>query len=322
MFGLLQKKWSAVRFWQNFSWRRSGPHQIKPLSVMLEFCGESCTGKTTILTMLRKMSVDDPLPSRLCISMCADDPRAALSERQRAEQMHKELMSDAGLASTLADRRTDYYVYEGDISAVAVRLHECVGQALTKFDPQSDRSGLYERYLDRLRKAQVILLVVRCPREPLGDDADLRSDIAVGINYLRAALSAHVGTNRRVSVAILITMVDAAFETVQAAQQGLSEAVLKEMLRPLIALIETSQVLYSAVIFPVSAMGFAVRTGAAGGERGRAFNLDALLPWSILQGILPQDVNMQNGQSELLRRVANSLEADLRELKPWMCQIR
>ncbi|MFN5625128.1 MAG: hypothetical protein ACK5DM_14370 [Planctomyces sp.] len=176
----------------------------------------------------------------------------------------------------------------------------------------------------------MVWLVVRCPSDVSGDDPQLENDIRLGQRYLRAALSAHAGTDQRVSVVILITKIDAVFDSAQRAQETLTESAIRKMLSPLIALIEASEVLHSAVVMPVSAIGFATLTAQAGGSRatlrpgGRCqpFNVQGVMPWSILHGILPQETGLTVRQSEMRSRVITMLEADLRELNPWMCKIR
>lgn len=305
-------------------------HAIPPLQVSTAFIGDMCVGKTAILVELQNNYVDNPLHSKLCISMRADDPRGALRERQRAESLHKELSGGGGLASTISERCTHYVLYEGDKPAVELQVNECVGQALAPIEPPSDNSRLYERYQDRLYASHVVWLVVRCPPEQWQEDETLRHDISLGLVYLRAALAEHAFKKQRVSVVILVTKIDAVFDTAKRAQQVLTESLLRQMLWPLIALMDASEVLNSAVIMPVSALGFPAATGETGrggsepqpaGGR-QPFNLQALMPFSILHGILPQEVDVRNGQSEQLRRVATMLEADIREVNPWMCRIR
>ena len=306
------------------------PSKVPPLPVFAEFIGDCCVGKTTLLTIVQEFYIDRPLPSKLFISLHADDPREAVREGQRAAALHKELSTEDGLASTVADRRTDYFLYAGDVAAVQLQVSDSVGQALTKVDSPADRGKLYERYRERLCRANVVWLVVRCPSDVSGDDPQLRNDINLGMVYLRAALSAHAGTDQRVSVVILITRIDAVFDSAQRAQETLTESAIRKMLSPLIGLIEASEVLHSAVVMPVSAMGFGTLTAQAGGSRatlrpgGRCqpFNVQGVMPWSILHGILPQETGLKARQSEMRSRVITMLEADLRELNPWMCKIR
>ncbi|MFN5741477.1 MAG: hypothetical protein ACK5A1_07840 [Planctomyces sp.] len=306
------------------------PSKVPPLPVFAEFIGDCCVGKTTLLTMMQEFYIDKPLPSKLCLSMRADDPREAVREGQRAALLHKELSTEDGLASTVAERRTDYFLYAGDVAAAQLQVCDSVGQALTKVDSPADRSRLYERYHERLCRANVVWLVVRCPSDVSGDDPQLLNDIRLGQLYLRAALSAHAGTDQRVSVVILITRIDAVFDSAQRAQEALTESAIRKMLSPLIGMIEASEVLHSAVVIPVSAMGFATLTAQSGGSRatlrpgGRCqpFNVQGVMPWSILHGILPQETGLTVRQSEMRSRVITMLEADLRELNPWMCKIR
>jgi len=141
-----------------------------------------------------------------------------------------------------------------------------------------------------------------------------------------------------VSVALVLSKIDTLFKDADEARDGLNDETLRSTLGPLVHLVETSARVSDAIILPVSAFGFGnavLRSQAPGEEQPssledpfgaeatwllkegtppRPYNLDTLVVWTLLYGLLnqitPTSPDVGSPERDLCRMLRDDLETD------------
>jgi hypothetical protein len=227
-------------------------------------------------------------------------------------------------------------------------MQEVVGQVLTHTlsDSEPQLQAKYTEYLKSLLASDVLWVVVPCPPADPGprDQRRYAADLRLTGAYLREALRLRPA-DRRAAVALVLTKTDALFDNPEEAREALTDDVLVRALAPLIRLVEKSDHVSDAAIFPVTAFGFGKavlrddgdgRHGAEHedeafddepiwllreGEQPDPYNLDALFLWSVLHGLLNlADANPRaKPKLDLLcRKLRDDLEAE----DPWLVPVK
>jgi hypothetical protein len=309
--------------------------------------GRGHAGKTALFHALGEGLVGDFLPSGLHID--ASDPReVARMIRENDETLR--LLHACGLPPTLQASQMHYCLYAGEKRLVAYRLREVIGQVLSHTLPDSspDLQARYDEYLKSLQNTHVLWAVVPCP-PPEADSADHRryaNDLHIALAYLREALRLRT-PEQPAAVALVLSKIDAPFETADQARDALTDEVLRNSLGPLVHLVEQSANVSDAVIVPTSALGFgnAVRR-ESGADRHEAppesaddpfgsepiwllregtsaspFNLDTLFLWTLLLGLLRQAGPGAETDGEVAG-VCRMLGEDLEAGDPWLVPLK
>jgi len=291
--------------------------------------------------------VGDFLPSGLHID--AGDPREVARMIREAEETQR-LLRQCGLPPTLRASQIGYCLYDGDEPLVSYRMHEVIGQILTHTLPDSagPLQARYGEYLKGLLDTHVLWAVVPCP-PPNPGPADRRryaNDLRITLAYLREALRLRP-PGHSAAVVLVLSKIDATFETAEQARNSLTDDVLRSALGPLVHLVEQSAHVSDAVVIPTSAFGFgnAVlretgrnREGAAPGSADeplesepiwllregtspRPFNLDTLLLWTLLIGLLRQS-GPDAGDDPKIGEVCRKLGGDIEAGSPWLLPLK
>ena len=227
-------------------------------------------------------------------------------------------------------------------------MQEVVGQVLTHALPDSEPQlqAKFTAYLKSLLVSDVLWVVVPCPPAEPGprDRRRYASDLRLTGAYLREALRLRPA-GRQATVALVLSKTDALFDTPEEAREALTEDVLAQALAPLIRLVEQSDHVSDAAVFPVTAFGFGKavlrddddgRHGAEhedeafddepiwllrDGELPAPYNLEALFLWSVLHGLLNlADANPKaKPKLDLLCRM---LRDDLEAEDPWLVPVK
>src|SRR5262245_61902988 len=197
-------------------------------------------------------------------------------------------------------------------------MREVIGQVLTHTLPDSaaDQQIRYEEYLKSLLNTHALWAVIPCP-PPNPSSRDRRrysNDLRITGAYLREALRLRV-MEQPVAVALVLSKIDALFKDADEARAAMTPDVLRGALGPLVHLVEKSTHASDAAVRPITSFGFgnAVLREQAGDREGapadaaddpfgaepiwllkegvspRPFNLDTLVIWTILMGLLNQD---------------------------------
>jgi hypothetical protein len=309
--------------------------------------GRGHAGKTALFHALGEGLVGDFLPSGLHVD--ASDPReVARMIRENDETLR--LLHECGLPPTLQASQMHYCLYAGDKRLAAYRMREVIGQVLTHTLPDSspDLQARYGEYLKSLLNTHVLWSVVPCP-PPDADAADHRryaNDLHIALAYLREALRLRT-REQPAAVALVLSKIDAPFQTVEQARAALTDDVLRDALGPLVHLIEQSTNVSDAAIIPTSALGFGntvrresgtdrheappesaddpfgsepiwlLREGAS----ARPFNLETLFLWTLLLGLLRQ-AGPGAETDEDVAAVCRMLGEDLEAGDPWLVPLK
>jgi hypothetical protein len=161
---------------------------------------------------------------------------------------------------------------------------------------------------------------------------------------LELALRERTNT-RPCSVAIVATMVDAVYDDFQQARSFLTAERLRADLRDLFEVVETSEAVRYAAVFPVTTFGFGHATRPAPSEllvsgngpptsdpaqvawRLRAglppkpFNILPLLVWTIVHGLYHQEVGVLDDEATVAR-VYSRLVDEFDHLDSWYLPIK
>ena len=326
---------------------RPKPEHSDVRAVRVGCIGRGHAGKTALFHALGEGLVGDFLPSGLHVD--ASDPReVARMIRENDETLR--LLRECGLPPTMQSSQMHYCLYAADKRLVAYRMREVIGQILSHTLPDSspDLQARYGDYLKSLLNTHVLWAVVPCP-PPDANSADHRryaNDLHIALAYLREALRLRT-REQPAAVALVLSKIDAPFETAEHARAALTDEVLRNALGPLVHLIEQSVTVTDAVIVPTSALGFgnAVRR-VSGADRHEAppeaaddpfgsepiwllrdgrtaspFNLDALFLWTLLLGLLRQAGPGAETDAEV-SAVCRMLGDDLEAGDPWLVPLK
>jgi hypothetical protein len=309
--------------------------------------GRGHAGKTALFHALGESLVGDYLPSGLYLD--AADPREVARAIHEAEATRR-LLQQSGLPPTLEVSQTRYCVSEGDKRRVICRMREVIGQVLTHTLPDSE-PRLQEHYADYLKSlvnSHVLWAVVPCPPADPGP-ADRRryaNDLRIITAYLRESLRLRT-LRQPAAVALVLSKVDALFDTPEQARESLTDAVLRKSLGPIFQLIAQSSHVSDAAVIPVTAFGFGKavlrpdggeRKGTAPesleepfgdepiwllreGESPQPDNLGTLVLRSLLMGLLTQ-AGPNLARLPKLDRVCRMLRDDLEDGGPWLVPIK
>jgi hypothetical protein len=324
--------------------QRGADRLVKVPEVRIGCIGRGHAGKTALFHALAETFVGDFLPSGLHLD--AADPREVARMIREAEEARRSLQR-SGLPPTTEPSQIRYCLYDGDDPRVLCRMREVVGQVLTHTLPDSDPQlqARYEQYIRSLVNAHVLWVVIPCPpADP--DPRDRRryaNDLRLTLAYLREALRLRTA-RQPAAVALVLTKADVLFPDAPSAREALTDDVLRRALGPLAALIETSEHVSDAAVFPVTAFGYgkavlrgegADRHGAPGsgdepfgdepiwllreGEAPEPHNLDALILWSILLGLINRTGDGGGPNVDAIGRVWRD---DLEAGEPWLVPIK
>jgi hypothetical protein len=235
---------------------------------------------------------------------------------REAEETQRVLQA-SGLPPTLEASQIRYYLYDGDQPRVSYKMREVIGQVLTHTLPTSsaELQAKYDEYLRTLVNTHVLWAVVPCP-PPNPSPRDRRrysNDLRITCAYLREALRLRT-LEQPAAVVLVLSKIDTMFKDADEAQAALSDDLLRDALGPLVHLVGKSTHVYDAIILPVTAFGFGnavLREGEEGrsgtqpsdedpfgaepiwllrdGVVPRPYNLDTLVIWTLLFGLLNQD---------------------------------
>jgi hypothetical protein len=306
--------------------------------------GRGHAGKTALFHVLAESFVGDFLPSGLHLD--AADPREVARMIREAEEARRSLQR-SGLPPTTEPSQIRYCLYDGDDPRALCVMQEVVGQVLTHTLPDSDPrlQASYVQYLKSLVNAHVLWVVIPCPPADTGthDRRRYANDLRITLAYLREALRLRT-VRQPAAVALVLTKTDALFPDAHAAREALTDDVLRRALGPLVPLIETSEHVSDAAVFPVTAFGYGKavlrgdgpdRDGAPGsadepfgdepiwllreGEAPEPHNLDSLLLWSLLLGLLNRVGDTGGPSADAIGRVWRD---DLEAGEPWLVPIK
>ncbi|MFO0807920.1 MAG: hypothetical protein U0746_04790 [Gemmataceae bacterium] len=264
-----------------------------------------------------------------------------IRETEEAER----LLHQSGLPPTIRMSQTQYRVFDGDESRIAIRMREVIGQILTHTLPDSaaEYQARYDEYLHDLVDAHVLWTVVPCPppRPSAQDCRKYANDLRITVAYLREALRQR-SRERPAAVAIVLSKIDTLFSDADRTRHELNDATLRDALGPIINLVVNSAAVSEAAIIPVTAFGFGNAVLGQGTERAgstdepfgtepvwllpegsgpRPYNLKTLFVWSLLLGLYTQagtGIESRPGVREVFRR----LSEDLGTVRPWLMPVK
>jgi hypothetical protein len=322
-------------------------HDEDVAEVRVGCIGRGHAGKTALLRTLGEGPIGDFFPSGLHVD--AGDPREVSRIIREAEETER-LLHQFGLPPTLKASQIRYYLYDGAVRRVAYRMHEVIGQVLTHTLPDSaaDLQVKYTQYLRSLLNTHVLWTVVPCqPANPTHQDRRrYTNDLRITLAYLREALRLR-SLEEPVAVALVLSKIDTLFTDAEEARVSLSEEVLRASFGPLVHLIEQSPRVSDGVVIPVTAFGFgsAVRRPAGAAREGlppedddpfasepiwllregvsaQPFNLDTLLTWTLLFGLLNQTGPGVLEADTDLGQICRTLAEDLDAINPWFIRLK
>jgi hypothetical protein len=302
------------------------------------------------------------LPSGLQLNVVGDDgttmgPLVVNDRVIKAVGRLRHLMVDGkGLPTTLQATPVNYVVCEGEHPRIQLNTSEEIGQVISDSKSTSSPEVLsrYAEFVGRLGIADVKCLVVSPPPKnpnPIADVQWKKDMIQLGA-FLNEGLRL---SPRPCAVCIAFNKVDSLADDEQAARNLLTDAVLKEVLKPLVRAVEMSDNVRYGAIIPTSVFGFgqsmivdqrppsaasqpddAELDGWVSGARGhepisvarpdgsiQPFNIKPFLMWTLLAGALPREIEMTEGDDEpALARVCRMLSHDLAETQGWIVPIK
>jgi hypothetical protein len=269
----------------------------------------------------------------------------------RESEEAQRLLRQFGLPPTLKASQIRYYLYEGDLQRVVCKMREVIGQVLTHTLPDSaaEQQARYRDYLKSLVNTQVLWAVVPCP-PPNPSARDRRryaNDLRITLAYLREALRLR-SLEQRTAVALVLSKIDTLFKDAEEARASLTDDVLRTSFGPLVHLIEQSPRAADAVIIPVTAFGFGnavLREEGSGQQGGRPdtdegpfgseptwllregaspepYNLDTLVVWTLLFGLLNQAGHEVIEEDTELGQICRTLAHDLEAIDPWLLSVK
>lgn len=312
-----------------------------PVTIRLETIGREHSGKTAKKVSLYKGPLQRAQASGL--ELTADDPRRMSRWMQDALEIYRSLQ-DRGLLTTLDPEVTEYHLFEADEPRLVLQLREVVGQTLTHTTPESDQADQerYQTYVNNLGQADVLEVIITCPPAEgrPGDLERLEADLHLHASYLREALKVRA-PGPPCAVALILHKVDARFVNEAEARAALTDERLRTLLGRLVRIVEGSEKVGQAAIFPISAFGFGNAVPApeappfevdlvtAGSSllshdetewllkpnvSPAPFNLTALVWWELMAGLL---LKPADGREQDLLRLVELLGGDLETMGAW-----
>jgi hypothetical protein len=335
-----------------FGLRPSHAVQAEPATVRLSLLGREHAGKTALLNLVSQGT--DGLASGLQVDV---EGPWDMAKRIQDTRQTVELLRRTGLPSTLDRPKLEVHLYEGDVKWITLSFHEVVGQLLSSTTRESspEQKEQCGAYLSELMLSDVAWVVLPSPpREATYDDLSrYDNDIKLTRAYLRESLRLRSG--HPCSVAIVLTKLDTLFTGAEEAKAQLEKGHLIEVLRPLCDILQASEKVNRAAIFPTTSFGWnnaiprQVKQDAngksdgiphdgrqAGGlEQGETewilrpgvspqpYNLTALLVWTFVSGILFQHFCDDHHTEGGLGRICSSLNGDLKALEnAWYVHLK
>lgn len=325
-------------------WLAPGGAEINadPTTIAVELIGLPNAGKTLLVESLAEVMRQCALPS--WFQFGALDPRR--EARQLLEEREKSnLIRQQGLPSTVKPRLTEHTLYEGARLVTRLQCRDLVGQLLTTTTPEASREqqAAYETALGQMKNANVLWVVLACPpsRATPIQTARFQEAIRLANSWLRAALAGRVGA-APCAVAVVLTKLDLVAQTSVGAQSLLADDRLRTALGPLVPTIIRSERVADAAIFPVTVFGWnnavpkvPTLEEDAGPERAeepvyilkpgaclQPFNVGSLVLWSVLTGIMNQEVRDPTADEREMVRICNLLQSDLEAQKGWILQLK
>jgi hypothetical protein len=306
--------------------------------------GRGHAGKTALFQALGEGPVGDFFPSGLHVDV--GDPKEVARMIREGEETQRFLQM-SGLPPTLQASHMRYYLYDGDQRRVVFKMREVIGQVLTHTLPESspEAQARYLDYLKSLLKTHVLWVVIPCPPPNPGprDRRRYANDLRITAAYLREALRLRPSP-WPASVALVVSKIDALYRDEEEARRTLTDELLREVLGPLVNVVDRSAHAADAAIFPVTAFGFgngllreeddeeqnaeAPADDPFGGEpvwllregvAPQPFNLATLVLWSLLFGLLNQETQWEGDTSvtDLCRLLRDDLDKENHWLVPF-----
>lgn len=328
------------------AFRRDGAPDVR--EVRCGCIGRGHAGKTALFRAMSEGPVGDFFPSGLHVDV--GDPREVAQMIREAEETQR-ILQGSGLPPTLEASQIRYYLYDGDRQCVVYKMREVIGQVLTHTLPESapEQQARYDEYLKTLVNTHVLWAVVPCP-PPNPSPRDRRrysSDLRITTAYLREALRLRT-MEQPVAVALVMSKIDTLFKDADEARSALNDEALRSSLGPLVHLVDRSEHVADAVILPVTAFGFgnAVLREQPGERSGttpeeaddpfgaepiwllregatpRPYNLDTLVIWTLLFGLLEQDVRNAPENSSEIAEMCQMLRDDLLAESRWFLPLK
>ncbi|HYT90077.1 MAG TPA: hypothetical protein VEL76_15325 [Gemmataceae bacterium] len=310
--------------------------------------GRGHAGKTALFRAMSEGPVGDFFPSGLHVDV--GDPREVAQMIREAEET-QHILQASGLPPTLEASQIRYYLYDGDSQRVVYKMREVIGQVLTHTLPESapEQQARYDEYLKTLVNTHVLWAVIPCP-PPNPSPRDRRrysNDLRITTAYLRESLRLRT-MEQPAAVALVLTKIDTLFKDADEARAALNDESLRDALGPLCHLIERSEHVVDAAILPVTAFGFgnAVLREQPGeraevapesdddpfgaepiwllreGVTPRPYNLDTLVIWTLLFGLLEQDVRNSPENSSEITELCQMLRDDLLAEDRWFLPLK
>jgi hypothetical protein len=310
--------------------------------------GRGYAGKTALFRAMSEGPIGDFFPSGLHVDV--GDPREVAQMIREAEETQR-ILQMSGLPPTLEVSQIRYYLYDGDDQRVVYKMREVIGQVLTHTLPNSaqEQQARYDEYLKSLLNTHVLWAVIPCcpPKPTARDRRRYANDLRITGAYLREALRLRP-SDQPVAVALVISKIDTLFQDADEARTALSDDVLRGALGPLVNTVDRSTRATDGVIIPVTAFGFGnavLRQGEGqgdetppptgadpfgaepvwllrDGEAPRPFNLDTLLIWTLLLGLLNQDRHNAPEQASETAGICRMLREDLEGEDRWFLPLK
>lgn len=313
--------------------------------------GRGQAGKTALFRALGEGPVGEYFPSGLFLDVA--DPKEVAKAIRESEHT-RQVLTEAGLPPTVEASLAQYYLYEGDEQRVRFEIREVIGQILTHTVPDSDeeQQARYNEYMQQLLDTHVLWTVIPCPpANPSGrDNRRYMNDLRITNAYLKEVLR-HRSIDDRCAVALVLTKLDTLFPDSDDAYQNLTAEVLRRSLSPLVNTIQVSKKVTDAAIFPVSAFGFGNgvlrerhATDVEGDGQDHAdfdpfpdepvwllregamqepFNLTGLVLWSLMFGMMNQEVCVTSNDREPgPASICRQLMDDFRDCPKWYIPVK
>jgi hypothetical protein len=329
--------------------KMSKPHRVSSPTaseqqpvIRTELVGREHSTKSSAVTVFPYGPLREAPPSGL--QLATPDTKKFNALVRNTEATLNDL-NRAGLPSTIKVEQHTYHLFDAEECCAILQLRDVVGQVFSHATPDSPPEELdtFDAYVRYSVEAHVHFIMLPYPyRDDPAEYQRLARDQQLYETTLRSVLQ-----QRRpdwpLAVALVVNRLDAAFPSETEAQAKLTDEVLQEMLGPLVNLLTRSKKVGAAAIFPTTFFGFGnavvqAPTGQASAKpaagssphsRGepdftlkpgalpRPYNLTPLVWWSLLTGLMLQDMRGKDAQVSDLEDVTNRLRADLEWMNAW-----